>query len=670
MAERQRYRMIFGGGLDRAAGTMAVRPGSMRDLRDVVLGQGKVRVRDGMVATAELIDETGTPLTHGCGIFAFRSEGVAIAVGYSEPDRRVHVNRLQPDGTSPEWVGHWFTMIAGAGPPRVQAAELNGKLFLAHDEQRLARRAATYIYDPLTTPQLTELAADLDGGGEAPVRFRGVCQYLQYVFGSGHDRAEVARHCLPGQPLEFARNDYAPFGATGDPILAAVPAAGGLLFFKQTEVHGLVGYSVRTFQKVLVDPLNGLAGSALVVNVGGRVFYWSLARGPRVISGMGASEDLALPLDLGAPLPADLAAMGVVEDGYAEYDPERVSVLFTFGELQYALALDSDPWRWHFNELGRATRAGGRIYSRPVEPVPSGHPEAAATTDITATSAKANWTNHDNDGDETVEVWAKPADGSWSLRGSAAGTPAPSQSLTLAGLTPATEHALAYRYRRGGGYTAGYEGGDPDAWPATARTTFDTSAPSAPVVSSATWERTSGAAEKIVLTLLLADPALETKVFRSDTGDFEDAVLLTTLAAAEAAFDDGTIAGEQAYTYWIRHYDAGTESDGDLSAPMTAFSGPATPVIVDRWSTTSTAYHVNFSTPAGSTEHYDDESGVMAFVQELPPGETTLGRAIEPGAPAPTFRLRARLVTFGVTDFSAYAEAVARICPTCPPYET
>lgn len=668
MAEIQTMRYSFGGGLDRAAGAMDVRPGSFRDLRNAVLSDGRARARKGMQATAQLVDETGAPLTHGCGIFAFRHEGVAIAVGYSAADRRVHVNRLQADGTAPEWIGVWFTALAAAGVPRVFAAELNGRLFLAHDEARPARRASTYVYNPLGTPPLAPLTADVDGDTVAEeLKFRGVAQHLSYVFGWGHGSAEVVRHCLPGQALVFKKNDYAPFGATGDPVLCAL-SAGPLFVLKQTEVHALLGHSVRTFAPRLLDPVFGPAASRLAVNVGGRVFFWSL-QGPRMITGGGASEDLAVPLDLGAPLPPDLAPMGLLDDGYAEYDPDRQMVLFTFGALVYALSLRTEPWRWHFDELGRTLRAGARVYSRPTEPAPEGHPEAAATTAITGTSATANWTNVDADGDETVEVWLKPGAGAWERKTSVVATTAAAQSTVLSGLTAGTVYDMAFRYRRGGAYTPGYTSDDPAEWPASSRTSFTTGAPASATIQTASWSRTGAAAEQIALSLTLADPTLQTRILRSTTGNVADAVLVETLAAGDTSCIDASVGGEVGYTYWVRHLN-GDGTDALLSAPFAAFSGPSRPVVVDLWSNTSTAYHIDFNTAAGTTLHYDDLGGAMAFVQALAEGSTTLARSVPEGTAGVTFRLRAEVVSFGVTDYSAYTEGSAFICGACPPYQS
>lgn len=50
-------------GLDRSSGAMSVRPGSLRDARNVALRAGKAEVRRGMVQTAALPARDGAACT-------------------------------------------------------------------------------------------------------------------------------------------------------------------------------------------------------------------------------------------------------------------------------------------------------------------------------------------------------------------------------------------------------------------------------------------------------------------------------------------------------------------------------------------------------------------------------------------------------------------------------
>ena len=56
MAERARISLPFGAGLDRATGVMEVEPASFRDLRNVVLFNGKAQARRGFGSAGTLVN--------------------------------------------------------------------------------------------------------------------------------------------------------------------------------------------------------------------------------------------------------------------------------------------------------------------------------------------------------------------------------------------------------------------------------------------------------------------------------------------------------------------------------------------------------------------------------------------------------------------------------------
>lgn len=92
-------------------------------------------------------------------------------------------------------------------------------------------------------------------------------------------------------------------------------------------------------------------------------------------------------------------------------------------------------------------------------------------------SIRIAWTNYDAQGAETVQIFAKPSGGSWSLVRSVP-VSGVSQSTTWVTALPITEYEIAIRYVNGSIPGEGYSGGDPDNWTAPtapgARTTVTT----------------------------------------------------------------------------------------------------------------------------------------------------------------------------------------------------
>lgn len=660
--------IAFGAGLDRESGVLSVRPTAMRDVRNSVLHEGRAQARLGMTAVATLVDEFGAELTDVCGIFAMREEGAAIAVGYSSADRRVHVLRLNGDGTTPEWVGVWFTQAAGLGVPRVTAAEVVGKLYLAHDEPKVTRRAATYVYDPRGSIYLSALTADLDQDASAEeLKFRGVVAHLSYLigwgFGTGTAPAgpQVLRNDTPGSPGVFAPNEYGQFGQAGEPIVACVSHAAGLLVLKEVGAFILRGYSRQTFTEELLDAGRGVGGSRLAGNFAGSVYGWD-NDGPWVWDGGGSVQDISLPLDLGAPLPSDLVAAGELVDGFVEYLADEQKVQFVFGELVYSLSIRTVP-KWDFWELGREAFCGARLYGALADAPPTGHPEADATADIMDSTATVGFTNIDADGDETVEVWLKRA-GTWSRKVSVGCNGLASQTVGLSGLYAGTAYDVAFRYRRGTSYTAGYTSADPDDWPAISRGSFTTTI-TAPTIASSLWERTSAISTRIALSFTLADPAERLEVMK-------DGVSAVILAPGVDSWDDVDPVLGAEYSY-VAHHLAVDDTPGPDSDPVAVFAGPPAPTIIGVWSTSSSFGNAEFvrntSDPDVIVEqHQQHASGGAFFLQveyEVAWGNIAHVEKLFVGDEVP-IKLRNRITAFGVDDYSAYAEDVVPICTGCP----
>jgi hypothetical protein len=481
MEERSRQRLTFGAGLDRATGTGLLDPQSFRDLRNVDLGDGRAIARKGFTARTQLsLAGLGvTAMTDVPFIQSFRAFALGLAVGYEDASRTLQIFTLATTGLNPTFIDDWGTLAADAGRPRVFGAESYRKFFLAHDHADLTKRLATCYFDGST---VATLQANLDGGGNADVKFRGVVSHLNYLLGWGYgtaadpDRPEVVRVSLPGQPTVLEPEHYWLVGSPAEAVLNVVPLAEFAMAMKGTQLYRLEGYSRATFRSVPADTRYGLAGARLAAVANGLLYFWSL-EGPRVTNG-GPSEDLAIPLELDGPEPDELVESGEIEDGFAVYRQERRVVEFHFGRRCYELHL-KDPRRprWSYRENGVELRAAGTLYAgTATSTAPTGHPELGVAT-LTTSTISFDVTHSGALGDEVLEVWLKVGAGAWTRVRNATIQNLVSESVELTsddGLEPATLCEWAVRYRRGLTYTVGYTSTTPSDWPAVSYDTDTT----------------------------------------------------------------------------------------------------------------------------------------------------------------------------------------------------
>lgn len=579
MSPRQVVPLLYGAGLDRATGVFAVDARSGRDLRNVYLYRDKLQVRHGHSAATTLVEEDGvTPLEDTVLVQSMSAEQIGLVAGIGS-DGRVHLFRVSGDGSGLSQIGIAFTLAAGAhSPPRLLAAEQYSKIFVAHDETIRSLRAATVYYDPYGAPALKTLTADLDGDTVAgDVLFRGVAPYLTYLVGWGFgtetdpDHPEVVRVSDPEDPTSLAPDDYFQAGTGGSPVLNCLPAGSAegssLLVLKPVETHLIFGYDKRTFGIRLLDSTHGIVGSRLAYSHNGVVYAWGV-EGPWRSSG-GPAEDIAWPLDLDAPSPADLIAAGDAADGFACYLPGRRCILFVFGERVYVLSLwDPSALKWSYGELGFAAHCGGVLYSG--FDAPSTAPTAeAGNVVLTVNSDEEIGVAWDNGvinpltGGEIAEIWfhATTPD-TWELKGQVAASGA-SQTLNVA-VDAGTAYEAQIRYRRGPYYRADYESADPDDWPAVSLSNTVTTTLATPVLSTA-WARVSATVERINLTWTGSQTA-HSEVRRGAT------LLATIEPGAPLAYtDDAFPAGEANYTYTVTQV---TPDDSEVSAGATQWAGP------------------------------------------------------------------------------------------------
>ncbi len=646
----------LGSGLDRASGAMAVRPGSLRDARNVYLRAGKAEVRRGMLYTATLPDQGG----HLCSFIPLlspmRVEGVAIAAGYYAGSREVHLYRLPASGEDPAvHLGLLFSLHAdAAAPPRLHAAEVGGRLFIAHDEPLQSRRAPTMVYDPLGSSVLYGLTATFNAAGEAPVRFRGVLAWSEYLVGWGfasatENRPEIVRTSLPGRPLEWDANHYFIAGTRGDPVVSCRPAGGNLLAIKASQTYRIHGSSHLDFGILPLHALTGTLSHSLTIELDGRCFVWS-AEGPAMLTGQADPGRLEQPLDLKGPQPTDFIDLDY-SSGFVQYIIGRTALEWVFGTVSFVFA----GGEWSYGQSASVRDTGALIFDSgslidALDEAPTGFP-SSVSADAGATEARIGWTNTGALENETAEVWVKPAGGNWTLAAQIAVAGA-TQEAVVGSLSVAVDYDAAVRYRRGGRYTAGYED-DPSSWPATSRTTFTTEL-NAPDLTSVTWSRTSASTERARVVFAPDDPAAKHQILR-------DGSVIATLEAGVTTYDDTGITGEAYHTHTVRAVLGAFESvqSNALTRWMGPEPGPSAASAVDSglqcggpdlhdhgvsWTNGNAAWETEIRVDGAST--------MIAAA-----GVTDVVTGICANPADPRISVRHRVTAFGVHDYSPEAFA-------------
>ncbi len=673
----QTFEIQFGRGLDRASGHLAAAPETMRDLRNVYVRDTRLEIRKGAVQTATV----GDTIT---GVFPFITEQAGVLTALEGSSLRVYLVDGFGQGSPPLFLGDWGTLPAGAhNPPRTLGAEAGNRVFIAHDEIHIGNRLPTVIYQPFQSNTFVTLRQDL-GGGEVDVKFRGVAKHLEYIVGWGfgniddQDRQEIVRISLPGLidetgEVRFLPEHYWIVGTRGDPVVRCIPLGidePALLAFKSAETYLLFGYDQTNFGIRLIDSRHGLASSRLAVSYDGMVFFWSL-EGPRVFDGPGASKELAIPLDLRAPPPSSLVQSGAIEDGWAEYVPERRAIRFVFGPLKYVLHL-WNPTRpeWSYEE-GLDEFCGGIIFGggTPVFGPPSGAPSLHDVVDIETTSVRLIIEHSGAEGNEVLEVWLRPSGGEWfRLTPEMVRLPGP-QSVQVTDLQPGTSYDVAVRYRRGPHFTPGYEN-DPDTWPSYEAGAFVT-AVGAPVIQQVTWERVSATEERCNVAIMPAS-STDLRLYRSDDGGASWSIIATITPAQHAGqlyvYHDTTVTGETVVWYRAVHYTSDV-GEGDPAAAVQRWVGPDAPAAVqveDGNGTWWYMYKLSWDLLAGHNVRIENDyqcigtfstaysgaisDGVRYVVLPKSSAENDTG---DNGHPvAFTTRIRHEIEAFGVTDVS------------------
>jgi hypothetical protein len=341
-----------------------------------------------------------------------------MIVTYDQDTGAVDIYRTDGAATAVDFVGNWFFMPPGDGPPVVITAEVFGQVFFAHADLTVSSRAQTFVYDPLGLAEtgliLFGLEADLDETGVNPVKFSGVVRHLDYLFGWGfgnisQDRPELVRASLPGQPWRFNSEHYFVVGDRRDPVKTCVPFSSTLGVWKKTETWEIFGYDRATFGQRRIDKEYGCIGSRLATNVGGAVYFWSHI-GPRYNFGGGPSQDAAQPLDVFGWEPASLITQGTEEYAFAGFIRDVRAVFFAYNKRLYVLFLRGGlaNAKWCYWELGQNVWCAGNLYPGGLGAVtaPTGHPECTGIVrSADGTYMDVSWDNVGLTGDEIVELW-------------------------------------------------------------------------------------------------------------------------------------------------------------------------------------------------------------------------------------------------------------------------
>ena len=405
---KQRILLPFGAGLDRGTGTYLLEPSSFADLRNVHLGQGRVRVRRGVAARGGGIQNA----TDILAVSPIRGTRRSIVVAYSSVTRQAWLVTATIDPTTlavtltPVPGGTLWTLNAQAPFPRVVITDSFGRAFIAHDEPVYGYRQPTKVYN-----QSTNTVADLTlQGGSVPMPLRGVARHLQYMLGWGYgfdtpteqrNRAEALRFSLPGDPATFDANWYMLLGQRGEPIVGGGALRSGFVAAKENELHLVVGTNPSTFDSLVIDPYFGQVSANAGIVVGDTYFFWS-SEGPRATNG---GESAALgdtELDLWGEVPDDILAATDFRSAFAAYRPEENEIEWCFpapgrnATWSYAIHLDDAPGqgrRWTYRPYSAVLRCAGMLQGNtatdPADPLSAPYPVATSLT-----RAAQSWYTH------------------------------------------------------------------------------------------------------------------------------------------------------------------------------------------------------------------------------------------------------------------------------------
>lgn len=538
---RQLVPVPFAEGVERSDGALLVRASSFRDLRNVHLTGSRMEIRRGIESKALV----SGGVTDVLAIHPMRAALQSVVVCYDSATREVTLQRATIDPntlavTLTAVPGVLWTIPVTAPFPVVSITDSYGKAYIAHNESSHALRQNTKVFDP-STATWTDLLYDQDP--LAPMQFRGVHRWLSYVVGWGYgtpdtgppddrNRPEVARVSLPGDPDVFDPNFYFIVGQRGEPVVGAAQTAMGLVFAKESELHLVTGTSQLDFDINMIDPAFGAVTGASMIEVNGRVYFWS-AEGPRYTDGS-ASLDAAVSLDLRGPQPDALLSDADLRSCFAAFRPDREEIEWVFPaagrNASWAFVLDlKDPQgsKWHYRPYGQLIRCAGLLAGNvafdPGDPLVAPYIsltdfDANAGTYYGHNAAWANTNVANLPAGSVVEIWGAAGPGPfevdagvpWTLIKSVAASGATQSDASITIGTPGTAQEfrhLAVRYRLADGtYYAAQQSSNPMDWPANTRLTLLAGARPEIANTAAAWGGTPDVTTPITVSWLNDDP--------------------------------------------------------------------------------------------------------------------------------------------------------------------
>lgn len=268
-------------------------------------------------------------------------------------------------------------------------------------------------------------------------------------------------------------------------------------------------------------------------------------------------------------------------------------------------------------------------------------------------------------GDETYELWLKHETDPWVLYATGViALTSGHQDFQLDELVDGDDYITQIRLIRSARYRLAYQPSDPGVWPVSSKITFNAGAltsAGAPTLTGGAWTRTSGASQKITVTVEGDDDAIDLDLYR-------DGVVIHTFLGGTLSgptpYDDVDPPIAAAHIYTARHR-SGTLS-GPVSDALSTFAGPPAPEDLLQTSdpTDFGFYTVTWDDLGESTQVEHDFlcPGVFSPLTTTSAGTRTetLESDVIPTTTtqSATFRVRVRneVTAFTVTDVSAWTQ--------------
>lgn len=494
----------FGKGAISSANPMIELSGALKRAENLtVQGISQVLQRQGSVPWMSFLDDAGSPaaVTSIRAVVPFKDRALVIA--HSTATHKVYYYIVASDGSG--WYANNDTLTAGTAArptgvlwtainvaPDVSVAEGLGMAFVAHSQAADLNNLnwATYRIAFLSAAWSAQiLTSDLDGDTTAEnLYFSFVMTHQQHLWGcgmgsgtsAGGTPGTVAPAYNPsairysgiifgnsdGATLRdfFSSQDSFTLGdrvfSEREKVIAGAVAGNSGFFFGRNNITRMVGNGRESWQRIIIDRVNGVIGPKAVCSDGTTVYAWG-AKGPYRLTESGQIDPLWDPIveaaaaAIGGGLPASIVAA---------FSRELDQVHFYFqsdateGLIRFA-AFDSRRECW----LGPDSAIGVQVACAfSVDPVlttlsppgpPAADPALLSPTNIGPNQFNANWT----EGDVTAETevsYKAHTDSIWIVLPLQVAVQVGSVgAMQITGLVPATGYDVQIRHKKNGQYS-------------------------------------------------------------------------------------------------------------------------------------------------------------------------------------------------------------------------